>query len=660
MEENIRKSSNSHRHWLAAFCAGSLVFLAVWLTTINGLGPIDDHQFIRTIFQGQSFGVYMSPELGRFFPLTAQEYVLASRLLEPSARLFFVINAIKVLLLGVLLFRCLALTKADNLIIAVLWSTALFSIGFANAAFRLHVGEFNILILSLCFIWSTVSIDATDQSQSMPLRILRIGGIVALIAAFFYKELIFVIALAFGASELLRHFRQTHTMASWRLWAILISGIIYIAGYGLWRTLYCTGSYAAFHAQSFIGVLSQYANNDPFLIFIILPLTTLRVLLILRDSTRHTVYDSFLVAASAYTVAYLGLEMYNTYYLLPAYGFGVCGLAGILALPSAPRQFKMAVATLAGIFCANTFPVAVSDMQSLQLMANNHYRFVSALSEWLWKNPVTDRAPRNLVLVGVTPGNGVEVLVSLKTFLTALGAKESSFHVIAAEPTDNQTISTFYGVSNSVRYTPKVNDLLIFNPYQQLVTLPPLLSPSYHELLRSESEWAIPRWSGVQWMQNVMRGSGQYKSIFSENRRYCGYAAMMLTRPKINNPVTHLQSKVYSIGPLRLPSRMRAGITRQCDVLIKNSGTELWPSNGTLDKGIFVHISYRWFDINNQVILEGDRVPIPEPMLPNDVTKVSMFLRTPERAGKYTLIISPVQEGVQWFPGIDGKEIEIY
>ncbi len=105
---------------------------------------------------------------------------------------------------------------------------------------------------------------------------------------------------------------------------------------------------------------------------------------------------------------------------------------------------------------------------------------------------------------------------------------------------------------------------------------------------------------------------------------------------------------------------MRAGITRQCDVLIKNSGTELWPSNGTLDKGMFVHISYRWFDINNQVILEGDRVPIPESMLPNDVTKVSMFLRTPERTGKYTLIISPIQEGVQWFPGIDGKEIEIY
>jgi hypothetical protein len=575
MEENIKKSSNSHRHWLAAFCAGSLVFLAVWLTTINGLGPIDDHQFIRTIFQGQSFGIYMSPELGRFFPLTAQEYVLASRLLEPSARLFFVINAIKVLLLGVLLFRCLALTKADNLIIAVLWSTALFSIGFANAAFRLHVGELNILILSLCFVWSTLSIDATDQSPSLPLRILSICGIVALIAAFFYKELIFIIALAFGASELLRHFRQTHTMASWRLWAILISGIIYIAGYGLWRTLYCTGSYAAFHAQSFIGVLSQYANNDPFLIFIILPLTTLRVLLILRDSTRHTVYDSFLVAASAYTVAYLGLEMFNTYYLLPAYGFGVCGLAGILALPSATRLFKTAVLALAGIFCANTLPLAISDMQSLQLIANNHYRFVNALSEWVLKNPLTDRAPRNLVLVGVTPGNGVEVVISLQTFLTALGVPESSFRVTAAELSDNQAISTFYGVSNAARYTPKVNDILICNPYQQIVTLPPLLSPSCHEILRSESEWAIPRWSGVQWIQFVVRGSRQNKNIFSENRRYSGYAAMLLARPKTNYPLTHLHSFTYCIGALRVPSRIRAGITCECPVLIKNSGTEL-------------------------------------------------------------------------------------
>lgn len=42
---------------------------------------------------------------------------------------------------------------------------------------------------------------------------------------------------------------------------------------------------------------------------------------------------------------------------------------------------------------------------------------------------------------------------------------------------------------------------------------------------------------------------------------------------------------------------------------------------------MFVHVSYRWFDVNNQVVLEGDRVPIPEPMLPNDVTKVTIFLQ---------------------------------
>jgi hypothetical protein len=47
-------------------------------------------------------------------------------------------------------------------------------------------------------------------------------------------------------------------------------------------------------------------------------------------------------------------------------------------------------------------------------------------------------------------------------------------------------------------------------------------------------------------------------------------------------------------------------------------------------------------------------------MLPNDMTKVTIFLMTPEKPGKYKLFISPVQEGVQWFPGVDGREIEIY
>lgn len=677
MKQEIEKKTDRHCSWLTAFCTAIIVSLAWWVISINGLGPIDDHQFIRTLYQGTSFSAYYSTELGRFFPLTAQEFVFASWLFDPSPRLFFGINAIKVIFLGVILHRCLILTKTNTLSIAVLWCVPLLSIGFANSAGRLHVGELNILLLTLLLIWSTLSIESSEQLRSTLERITDAASVAALVTAFFYKELVFAFALSFGAAELIRHYRLTRNIASTRLWALLIFGVFYIAGYSSWRALYCSGSYTSFQAFSILDLFLSFAGNDPFIIFIVLPLTAFRVVLIILKATPHTVYDSFLVAATTYTIAFALLGMYNTYYLLPTYGFAVCGVAGILALPSVSISYKRVLLGAAGIFCANTLPIALSDMQSLQLIANNHDRFVHALSEWVWKNPMGNQRPRRIALVGVTPGNGIEILISLKTFLVSLGTPESSFQVMTTEPTDNRRISTFYDLRNragykrekgevlydigkSAGYKPVKEDLLIFNPYQSVGARPPLLSPSYHEVLRSESELTIPRWSCGEWLQNSLRDPQTFKALLSANMRYSGYAALVLDRQIVQSPAVPLQSPSYRIGPINLPSRMRCGITRQEEILIENTGKEVWPSNGTLSPGMFVNISYRWFNANNQMILEGNRTPLPEPLLLHDMAKVKVILTTPDKPGRYKLIIGPVQEGVLWFPENNAQVIEIY
>jgi len=71
-------------------------------------------------------------------------------------------------------------------------------------------------------------------------------------------------------------------------------------------------------------------------------------------------------------------------------------------------------------------------------------------------------------------------------------------------------------------------------------------------------------------------------------------------------------------------------------------------------------LAYRWFDQNNQMVLEGDRTPFPEPMYPRDLAKIAFFLKVPKPPGKYKLVISPVQENVRWFVGGDEIEIEVY
>lgn len=615
---------------------------------------------MRTIFQGKEFGSYVMPELGRFFPLTAQEYVLAAKLFGPSAQMFYLINAFKIVLCGGLLFFCLALTGLGNFASAILWSTVIFSMGVANTLFRLSAGEFNALILMLLFAWCVLMLRNRQDSAASGRTGYAIVGVSAFFLALFYKELIFVFGLIFTLSEIARAYWVKKSSPSAFVIVTLLLSVLYIVSYGIWRYIYVTGSYGDFHAASPWDVLALFASNDPFIIFVVLPVTAYRVAAILRRPERYSIYDSFMLAASAYVCAFMLLAMFNTYYLLPAYAFSACGLAGILAgyFHKIPQR---AILTLVLLFGINIFPMVLSDIQSQKLIVSNHFKFVDFLSEWLQADTEILHHPRNIVLAGVSPGNGAEILFSLKTFLVSLGAPATSFEVKATEPSDNKTISDFHGFEAEKAYILEVNDLLIFNPFQQVVARPPLQAPSYKEIYRSDSAWVLPRWMSWHWVKLCLIHRAECAARVSDNMRYAGYAAMLVTRGAV--PVTEalpLETPAYRLGTLNMPTRMKSGTTRKLNVLVQNTGIETWPADGTLRSGMFVNLAYRWFDQNNQMVLEGDRAPFPEPMRPNDLAKVSIVLKIPVLPGKYKLAIGPVQEGVRWFIGLDEREIEVY
>ena len=665
MEIKIKNNIISNQFLLAVFCAVSLVALVALALTVDGLGPIDDHQFIRTIFQGKRFGAYVMPELGRFFPLTAQEYAFAARFFEPSPFLFQLINCIKIVLCGSFLFYCLTLTNASNFAVAALWGTVIFSIGFANSVFRYHVGEINALILILFFI-STALINArATRPLSKKNNIIALTGTLAIVCAFFYKELIFVFAVAFSAAEIFRHYRQRENKSSWHLWSLFCAGICYIVMYGYWRATNSTGSYANYHSASTLDVVGLFFKNDPFIFVILLPLTSFRIFAVLLDAKRHTIYDSFLIAASSYVAAYLALGIFNTYYLLPAYGFAVCGIAGLLARRTA-GTVSSAIAVLTGALALNTLPTAVSDMQTLKAIANNHYSFIRSLSEWILLNPLPNAKPRNLVLNEVNSGTGVEIIYSLKTFLTSFGVPNSAFNVKYTNVSDNKVISNAYGVDEEGIYAAGLNDVLIFNPYQQAVSPPALLTPSYLQIYRSTSDWTFPRRSVWGWFNICI--IEQYDCSFGRpgDMRYTGYAALLATRlPALNQlSFAPVLTPSYRLGALVMGSRLRGGTTLSREMTIVNTGEETWPADGTLDKPMLVNLAYVWLDADGKVALEGNRASFQEPIQKNDIAKVSILIKTPDLPGKYKLLISPVQEGNKWFyPGNlsnAGKEIEIY
>jgi hypothetical protein len=652
-----------YRFGLIFFFVASLTALMSLALSIDGLGPLDDHQFIRTIFQGRRFHAYILPDVGRFIPLTAQEYVLAARLFFASPELFHIMAGIKIFFCGALLLHCLMLTKAGNWTVLVLWSATVFAIGFANAGFRLQVGEINALLLLLCFVWTAI-INNTGDASPIKGRIAAIAGLMAIGVTFFYKEVSFVLATTFGVAELFRHYRQKLPHFPKRILAVILLGVAYVIAYLSWRGAHKAASYASYHATPLVDLIYLFASNDPFIFFVVIPVTLIRFIRILRNPDSQTFYDSLMAGASAYALAYIVLRIYNTYYLLPAYGFAACGLAGILALQKGTLK-KTVVLLSTALITLNNLPIAVADMYSLKSIANNHWKFVHSISDWIFAHPLPDAAPRNLVLTGVSPGTDVEVIHSLQTYLESLGLPASSFKIRLPLSSNNKIISDSYGMENSLPYQAKEGDLLIFNPYQSVFSAPPLLTPGYREVYRSDSDWDFQRWSGWEWIKICVVDEYDCISANATNRRYTGYAAMLVARSKSlpDKEAAPLAAPSFRIGPLLLPARMQAGSALTREVLVMNDGAETWPATGKVEGKNLVNLSYVWLDKAGKVILEGNRFSFLENMEPEDMARISIIIKAPAVPGEYKLVITPVQEGVRWFyqdsKSVTAKEIVV-
>jgi len=101
--------------------------------------------------------------------------------------------------------------------------------------------------------------------------------------------------------------------------------------------------------------------TDPILILILLPFAAWRICKALRKQFEpHPVYDSMLIAALMYILAFFILKLYGPYYLLPAYIFA---LPPIFYFLNQEKQrfpfFKSVTALCALIMIFNTFPTGI-------------------------------------------------------------------------------------------------------------------------------------------------------------------------------------------------------------------------------------------------------------------------------------------------------------
>jgi hypothetical protein len=626
----------------------------LFIVSIGHLSPINDHTFLLYQYQGLPLPWFIDPGMGRFIPLAAQEYNIVARLLWPSATLFYIVHAAKMVLSAALLLIGMKMAGARLWLIFSLWCAVFFSVGFGFSSVVMESTEINQLLLTLVLV--TVMLMRERTSGNRWLTALACVGI---IATFFYKETAFTIAIAFGCAEIARA-RSLKRAPRYAL-VLVLASLAYLAFFAAWHGVSLHGTYVENHAVSRLQTISNYADSDPFIVFVLVPVVAWRVFMVVARRSPMTIYDSFMIAALAYVAAFVMLGMQSQYYLVPIYGFAACGVAGSLALY---RRVSIYAGVLCLIIAINGLPVVASDITGQRNFARNNAGFIDATAQWIWQN--RDGKPRTIVFADTSYSNRAELFDSLKQFLHYAGVSDNDIDIQAENASASPELARKFGHPDAGGYRPRPGDVIVYQPFQDGGVLPPMLSPDMKLIHRSASDRTLPRWSIQKWIAECWPFTDCEFKV-AGNSAYTGYSAFLLTRisDEIKNPEP-IKAPAYEIGPVSIPDRLRAGTEMWVDVSIRNTGAQAWPVEPIDKAGQFVHMSYAWLDESGRSVMDGDRTGLPNEMRPGDTARVRILIKTPPIRGNYTLVLSPVQEGVAWFyqqdPNAPGakKKIDLF
>jgi hypothetical protein len=109
-------------------------------------------------------------------------------------------------------------------------------------------------------------------------------------------------------------------------------------------------------------------------------------------------------------------------------------------------------------------------------------------------------------------------------------------------------------------------------------------------------------------------------------------------------------AKTFSqeIKAYEIPKNIKQGLSIKAPIIIKNTSNFLWVTEGKNS----TNFSYRWLDSKGKLVVfdgDGDRTPLPFDLSPGESAAINAVIKTPPQPGKYSLVLTMVQEFVAWF-----------
>ncbi|MEH1829638.1 MAG: hypothetical protein V7L22_30595 [Nostoc sp.] len=115
---------------------------------------------------------------------------------------------------------------------------------------------------------------------------------------------------------------------------------------------------------------------------------------------------------------------------------------------------------------------------------------------------------------------------------------------------------------------------------------------------------------------------------------------------KIKLPIEQIFQQEMKV--FEYPKNMVINLQAKLPIIVKNTSSFLWSSKGEKP----TNFSYRWTGIDSEgklINIEGNRTQLPYDVASGESVAINAVITAPTTPGKYTLILTMVQETVAWF-----------
>lgn len=408
------------------------------------LGPRDEVALLPTLQSGKplpftfedSYPYVYFNSAGRFFPLVFQELNVIAFFSNTTFWYFFAI-CIELIVFMVLFIKFINKFSSHPASKYISLAALMLSPGFVMTFFEIRILERLMIVFLFAFLLSYVAFHKKERPLYFLLALLFAN------LALYYKETAFILVSTVAFFHLLVDWRRLSIRGRVLDGLLITSSLVFVILYFLiifpqhGEMLY---SYTAYNPlMVMVKNLANYAFfSDPVPTLLLMPLAAWRLYrLFVKKDRLHPVIDPMLFSGAAYAMAYIVLNMYAPYYLLPAFLFALPPILYYYQQGQFNNIFWKTVLGIAGIvFLINTLPFAIHIIAYDKYMPINFNKTIEFLAGDIKSRHHSNRA--NIFMDGVDLNGGRGTYIILGEFLKYKGLTVKNFDMRSEVENVNQ------------------------------------------------------------------------------------------------------------------------------------------------------------------------------------------------------------------------------